>query len=47
MGGDPALLLCAGETLPGVLHPTMESSVQERHGPAGAQTEEGHKKGIM
>ena len=42
-GGDPAKLLCAGEASPGVLHPDMESSVQERHIPAGIHPEEGHK----
>ena len=35
--------LCAGETSPGVLHPDVESSVQERHGPVGANPEGGHK----
>ena len=30
--GDPASLLCAGETTPEVLHPDVESSVQKRHG---------------
>ena len=44
-GGDPAPLLCTGETLPGVLHPDGESSVQDRHGPVGAHPEKGHKNG--
>ena len=30
--GNPTPLLCAGETSSGVLHPDVESSVQERHG---------------
>ena len=39
-GGDSATLLLSGETPPGVLHPSMEPSAQERH---GAGPEEGHK----
>ena len=42
-GGDPASLLCAGEASPGVLHPDVESSVQERHRTVGACPEEHHK----
>jgi len=36
-------LLCTGEASPEVLHPDVESSVQERHRPVGAHPEEGHK----
>jgi len=39
-GDDPALLLCAGEILPGILHPDVESSVQES---CGACPEDSHK----
>jgi len=42
-GGDPAPLLCAGETLSGVLHPDVESSVQERQWSVGVCPEEGHR----
>jgi len=41
-GGDPALLLCTGETSPGALHPDVESTVQERCRPVGVHPEEGH-----
>jgi len=39
-GGDSAPLLCSGETSPGVLHPALEPSAQETHGPVGAGPEE-------
>ena len=42
-GGDPAPLLCTGVTSPGVLHPDVESSIQERHRSVVAGLEEGHK----
>jgi len=45
-GGAPAPLLCTDETSPGVLHPDVESSVQERDGPAGAHPEESHKNDL-
>ena len=36
------LFLRFGETSPGMLHPHMESSVQEIHGPVGVHPEECH-----
>ena len=42
-GEDSARLLCSRETQPGVLCPALEPSAQERHGPVGAGSEEGHK----
>ena len=44
-GGDPVLLLCAGETSPGVMCPDVESSKWETHRPVGVCPEEGHKNG--
>jgi len=37
------LILRCGETLPGVLHPALQHSAQERHGPVGVGPEEATK----
>jgi len=42
-GSDSTSLLRSSETSPGVLHPAVESSAQERHGPVGEGPEEDHK----
>jgi len=44
-GINSAPLLISGETPPGVLHPPLEPSAQERHGP-GAGPEEGHENDL-
>jgi len=41
------LTLCSGETPPGVLHPPLELSAQERHGPVGAGPEKWTKEGTF
>jgi len=42
-GGDSAPLLCSGESLPGVLCPTLEPPAQQGHAAVGVRPEEGHK----
>ena len=42
-GGDPAPLLCSGETPPGVLCPSLKPSAQDRPGAVGAGPEEAAK----
>ena len=39
-GVDSAPLLCSGETPLGFLHPALEPSAQDRHGPVGVGPEE-------
>jgi len=39
-GGDSAPLFRSGVTPPGVLHPPLEPSSQDRHGSVGAGSEE-------
>lgn len=41
-GRDCALILCPSETSPGVLHPVLGSSAQERNGPVGRGQEKDH-----
>jgi len=43
-GGEPPPLLSSSESSPVAPRPDVESSVQERHGPAGVHPEEGHRK---
>ena len=40
------LPLCSGEASPGILHPDVESSAQERHGAVGARPEEVHQNDL-
>jgi len=42
-GADSAPLLHSGESPPGVLHPALEPSAQDRHGPMGVGPEEARK----
>jgi len=42
-GDDPATQRCSGKTPPGVLHPALEPSAHERHGPVGVSPEEATK----
>ena len=42
-GGNSAPLLHSGESQPGVLHPALEPSAQERHRAVGAGPEEATK----
>jgi len=39
------LPLCSGETPSRVLHPALEPSAHDRHGPVGVGPEKGHKNG--
>lgn len=42
---DVILLYTAHETAPGVLHPSLGSPAEERHGPVLVGPEEGHENG--
>jgi len=44
-GGDSAPLLHSAVSSPGVLHPALEPSAQERYRPVAESPEEGHKNG--
>jgi len=44
-GSNCAPLFCSGEASPGVVHPGLHPSAQERHGRVGAGPEEGYKNG--
>ena len=42
-GGDSVPLLRSGDSPPGVLHPALEPSAQEKCEPVGESPEKGHK----
>lgn len=42
-GQGDSPLLCSSETQCGLLHPPLDSSVKEKHGPPRAHSEESHK----
>ena len=41
--GDPAPLISSGKTSPDILHPDVETSEQDRHGPVGVPPKKRHK----